>query len=51
LSDKSEGEPLGLIAVGSANANYYNKSVGTLFLSHIADVMVKLLARLNYTRA
>ena len=52
LSDKApESEPLGLIAVGSADANYYSSTVGTLFLSHIADVMVKLLTRLNYTRA
>jgi uncharacterized protein len=46
----SDGEPLGLIAVGSADANRYNKKVGTLFLSHIADVIVKLLPRLNYVR-
>lgn len=42
-----ESEPLGLIAVGSADANRYNKTVGTLFLSHIANVVVKLLARLK----
>lgn len=39
--------PLGLIAVGSADANYYHSKVGTLFLSHLADVLVKLLARLQ----
>ncbi|MCB1689793.1 MAG: DUF484 family protein [Halioglobus sp.] len=51
LADKSaEGESLGLIAVGSANANHYSNAVGTLFLSHIADVVVKLLARLNSER-
>jgi len=48
LSDN--GEQLGLIAVGSADANRYNSKVGTLFLSHIADVMVKLLSRLHRTR-
>lgn len=42
-------EPLGLIAVGSSDANHYNSKVGTLFLSHIADVIVKLLSRLQYT--
>jgi uncharacterized protein len=48
LFDKSsEGEPIGLIAVGSADANRYNNATGTLFLAHIADVMVKLLARMN----
>jgi len=45
LMPLSDGEPLGLIAVGSADANYYNNKVGTLFLSHIADVIVKLLSR------
>jgi hypothetical protein len=38
---------LGLIAVGSSNANRYNNKVGTMFLSHIADVIVKMLARLQ----
>ncbi|MCB1704833.1 MAG: DUF484 family protein [Halioglobus sp.] len=51
LSMKSpDSEPLGLIAVGSANASQYNNNVGTLFLSHIADVIVKLLTRLNGAR-
>ena len=36
---------LGLIAVGSADANVYNNTVGTLFLSHIADVLMRLLPR------
>lgn len=42
-------EPLGLIAVGSSDANRYNSKVDTLFLSHIADVMVKLMSRLPGT--
>jgi uncharacterized protein YigA (DUF484 family) len=45
-----DGEVLGLIAVGSADGNRYNNQVGTLFLSHIAEVIVKLLSRLNYAR-
>lgn len=36
---------LGLIAVGSADANVYNSTVGTLFLSQIADVIMRLLPR------
>ncbi len=36
---------LGLIAVGSSDANRYNNTVGTLFLSQIADVIVRLLPR------
>jgi uncharacterized protein len=49
LMPLSSGEQLGLIAVGSSDANHYNSKVGTLFLSHIADVIVKLLSRLHYT--
>jgi uncharacterized protein len=48
LMPLSNTAQLGLIAVGSADANYYNSKVGTLFLSHIADVIVKLLLRLHY---
>ena len=36
---------LGLIAVGSSDANVYDNTVGTLFLSQIADVVVRLLPR------
>jgi uncharacterized protein YigA (DUF484 family) len=50
LMPLSDGEPLGLIAVGSTDANYYNNKVGTLFLAHIADVIVKLLSRMGYVR-
>ena len=40
---------LGLIAVGSSDANRYNGKVDTLFLSHVADVIVKLMSRLPST--
>lgn len=40
-------EQLGLIAIGSADASRYHSSVGTLFLNHIADVMARLLPRLE----
>lgn len=36
----------GLIAVGSSDANRYHSGMGTLFLQHVADVMVRLLPRL-----
>ena len=36
---------LGLIAVGNSDPNYYNNTVGTLFLSQIADVVVRLIPR------
>jgi uncharacterized protein YigA (DUF484 family) len=41
------GEPLGLVAVGSSDADRYNSNVGTLFLTHIADVIARLLPRLQ----
>lgn len=40
-------EPLGLIAVGSSDASKYSSSMGTLFLTQIADVIVRLLPRLE----
>ncbi len=40
-------QELGLIAVGSADTGRYSSSTGTLFLTHIADVIVRLLPRLG----
>jgi uncharacterized protein YigA (DUF484 family) len=37
---------LGVIAVGSSDANHYNSSMGTLFLNHVGDVLIRLLPRL-----
>ncbi len=48
LMPLANGAQLGLIAVGSTDANRYNKSVGTLFLSHIADVIARLLPHLHH---
>lgn len=39
-------EAYGLVAVGSSDADRYNSSVGTMFLSHIAEVIARLLPRL-----
>jgi hypothetical protein len=47
----SDGGQLGLIAVGSSDANHYNSAMGTLFLSHIADVILRLLPRLSQGEA
>lgn len=47
LMPLANGEELGLIAVGSSDAHRYSSSMGTLFLGHIADVMVRLLPRLD----
>ncbi|MDE0949701.1 MAG: DUF484 family protein [Halioglobus sp.] len=47
----SGDEPLGLIAVGSSDANRYTSKMGTLFLSHVADVIVRLMPRLQPSEA
>lgn len=46
LMPLTNGKRLGMIAVGSSDGNRYNSAMGTLFLSHIAEVIVRLLARL-----
>jgi uncharacterized protein YigA (DUF484 family) len=40
------GAEFGVIAVGSSDANRYNGAMGTLFLTQIADVVVRLIPRL-----
>ena len=47
----TDGAQLGLIAVGSADAGRYHSAMGTLFLSHIAEVMLRLLPRLQRDEA
>ena len=37
----------GLVAVGSYDANKYSSNMGTLFLTHIAEVIARLLPRLE----
>jgi len=39
-------DKVGLIAVGSSDANRYHSGMGTLFLLHVADVLVRLLEHL-----
>ena len=46
LMPLSNGEQLGLIAVGSSDPNYYSSSMDTLFLAHIGDVIMRILPRL-----
>jgi uncharacterized protein YigA (DUF484 family) len=43
----SRSEELGLIAVGSSDAERYHTGMGTLFLTHIADILVRLIPRLQ----
>lgn len=42
------GTELGVIAVGSSDPNLYGSGMGTLFLQHIADVLVRLLPRVSH---
>lgn len=41
----SHGKQLGVIAIGSKDANYFRSSMGTLFLGYIAEVLNRLLPR------
>ncbi|MFT4822776.1 MAG: hypothetical protein ACI9J0_000692 [Cryomorphaceae bacterium] len=43
-SDKA----LGIIAVGSSDANRYSSTMGTVFLTHVAEVIIRILPRLNH---
>lgn len=37
----------GVLAIGSANAEHYRSAVGTLFLSHIAELLSRVIPRFN----
>ena len=41
----SFGLPLGVVAIGSRDANHFRSSMGTLFLGHIAEVLNRILPR------
>lgn len=41
----SNGHNLGVIAIGSSDPQYFRSSMGTLFLSYIADVLNRVLPR------
>ena len=41
-----DSEALGVIAVGSSDASRYSSNMGTLFLNHIADVIIRQLPHL-----
>lgn len=45
----TDGALVGLIAVGSSDAGRYTSTMGTLFLSHISEVIMRLLPRLART--
>lgn len=39
------GNPLGILAIASTDANYFRSSMGTLFLGYIAEVLNRLLPK------
>ena len=41
------GNELGVIAIGNSDAGHYNSNMGTLFLGHIAEVLVRQLPNLD----
>lgn len=41
----SNGNPLGVLAIASTDANYFRSSMGTLFLGYIAEVLNRLLPK------
>ncbi len=42
----AHGNPLGVLAIGNQDPDYYRSSMGTLFLGYIAEVLNRLLPRL-----
>ena len=40
-----DGQTFGILAVGNSDPNYYRSSMGTLFLSYIAEVLNQLMPR------
>lgn len=46
LAVLSYGNPLGVLAIGNQDPNYYRSSMGTLFLGYIAEVLNRILPSL-----
>ena len=45
-----KGESIGLLVIGSYDANYFQSTPGTLFLAYIGEVLSRILARLMNIR-
>lgn len=43
----NDGSSLGVLAIGNRDPNYYRSSMGTLFLSYVAEVLNRVLPRLG----
>ncbi len=46
-----KGNCIGLLAIGSVEANYFHSSMGTLFLNYVGEVLSRVLARLVTSRS
>lgn len=46
-----DGIERGVIAVGSSDASHYTAAMGTVFLSHVGDVLVRLMPHLQVARS
>ncbi len=46
LAVLSYGNPLGVLAIGNQDPNYYRSSMGTLFLGYVAEVLNRVLPTL-----
>ena len=42
-----QGSPFGFLAIAHSDPNYYRSSMGTLFLSYIAEVLSRVIPRLD----
>lgn len=44
----TQGSPFGILAIGHSDPNFYRSSMGTLFLSYIAEVLCRIIPRLDH---
>ena len=42
-----KGNPIGLLAIGSFESNYFHSSMGTLFLNYIGEILSRVLHRIT----
>lgn len=43
----TQGNAFGILAIGNSDPNFYRSSMGTLFLSYIAEVLSRIIPRLD----
>lgn len=47
VSPLTEAEPIGVLAIGSTDPQRYRSSMGTIFLSYVSEVLVRVVASLR----